>query len=433
MALRAAAAERGGRAGDPAMVPESGPSRTIVAMDLLPINTIDLVVLLLVDRARPSIGFRSGAIPQVLGLGGRRRRRRPHRGVRAADHRAPWPGWSSRRGPSWRSAGAFLVVAMAQAIGSGLGAMLRDRLVRRRRRAGSTAPSGPCSGRPRWSSSPGSSAASSPPARLPVVAGVAGRVGRGPLAPRGAPAARRRRSARSARSSTRAACRRSSAAWSRCRPRPSTSPPPPRPAVIAARAVASTVRVEAPGLRRHLHRGRLLRRRGLLRHERPRRGGRRADHPPRRGRARDAGRSSSSTRTSTSPSSAPPTLRLPVARPGPGGTRAGRRRGGPRLPERGGPHDAAGRGDGPGPGPRPRPLRRGPGRPRRPGAAGGDRARARAAARSSCPTGPWAASSSPSPGRDETVGYALDPADVAVAIMPGIGETDAVDTGPCIR
>ena len=34
---------------------------------------------------------------------------------------------------------------------------------------------------------------------------------------------------------------------------------------------------------------------------------------------------------------------------------------------------------------------------------------------------------------DETVGYALDPADVAVAIMPGIGETDAVDTGPCIR
>jgi S1-C subfamily serine protease len=34
---------------------------------------------------------------------------------------------------------------------------------------------------------------------------------------------------------------------------------------------------------------------------------------------------------------------------------------------------------------------------------------------------------------DETVGYALDPAAVAVAIMPGIGETDPVDTGPCIR
>ena len=34
---------------------------------------------------------------------------------------------------------------------------------------------------------------------------------------------------------------------------------------------------------------------------------------------------------------------------------------------------------------------------------------------------------------DETVGYALDPTDVAVAVMPGIGATDAVDTGPCIR
>jgi hypothetical protein len=34
---------------------------------------------------------------------------------------------------------------------------------------------------------------------------------------------------------------------------------------------------------------------------------------------------------------------------------------------------------------------------------------------------------------DETVGYALDPAAVAVAIMPGLDETDPVDTGPCIR
>ena len=34
---------------------------------------------------------------------------------------------------------------------------------------------------------------------------------------------------------------------------------------------------------------------------------------------------------------------------------------------------------------------------------------------------------------DDTIGYALDPADVAVAIMPGIGQTEAVDTGPCIR
>jgi S1-C subfamily serine protease len=34
---------------------------------------------------------------------------------------------------------------------------------------------------------------------------------------------------------------------------------------------------------------------------------------------------------------------------------------------------------------------------------------------------------------DETVGYALDPAAVSLAIGPGIGETGAVDTGPCIR
>ena len=34
---------------------------------------------------------------------------------------------------------------------------------------------------------------------------------------------------------------------------------------------------------------------------------------------------------------------------------------------------------------------------------------------------------------DEAVGYALDPAAVALAIGPGIGETAAVDTGPCIR
>jgi S1-C subfamily serine protease len=34
---------------------------------------------------------------------------------------------------------------------------------------------------------------------------------------------------------------------------------------------------------------------------------------------------------------------------------------------------------------------------------------------------------------DETVGYALDPEAVAVAILPGIGETDPADTGPCLR
>jgi S1-C subfamily serine protease len=34
---------------------------------------------------------------------------------------------------------------------------------------------------------------------------------------------------------------------------------------------------------------------------------------------------------------------------------------------------------------------------------------------------------------DESVGYALDPADVAVAIGPGLGETAPADTGSCIR
>ena len=34
---------------------------------------------------------------------------------------------------------------------------------------------------------------------------------------------------------------------------------------------------------------------------------------------------------------------------------------------------------------------------------------------------------------DDTVGYALDPEDVAVAIGPDLDATEAVDTGPCIR
>jgi S1-C subfamily serine protease len=34
---------------------------------------------------------------------------------------------------------------------------------------------------------------------------------------------------------------------------------------------------------------------------------------------------------------------------------------------------------------------------------------------------------------DASVGYALDPVDVAVAIMPAMGATAAADTGPCIR
>jgi S1-C subfamily serine protease len=34
---------------------------------------------------------------------------------------------------------------------------------------------------------------------------------------------------------------------------------------------------------------------------------------------------------------------------------------------------------------------------------------------------------------DASVGYALDPTDVAVVVMAGLGETQAVDPGPCIR
>ncbi len=109
------------------MVPESEPSRTIVAMDLLPINTIDLVVLVLAIVAAV-IGFRSGAIPQVLGLAAA--------GAAVALIVAFAPQLTSALAGVEQPArafvaigGAFLVVAMAQAIGSGGGAMLRDRLL----------------------------------------------------------------------------------------------------------------------------------------------------------------------------------------------------------------------------------------------------------------------------------------------------------------
>ncbi len=49
------------------MVPESRASRTIPAMDLLPVNTIDLIVLLVLIGSA-LVGYRSGALPQVLGL-----------------------------------------------------------------------------------------------------------------------------------------------------------------------------------------------------------------------------------------------------------------------------------------------------------------------------------------------------------------------------
>jgi len=107
-----------------AMVPESGPSRTIVAMDLLPINTIDLLVLLLAIGAA-IVGYRSGAIPQVLGLaaaGG---------AVVLIVLFAPQitnalAGLEQPARALVAIGGAFLVVAMAEAIGSGVGAAIRD-------------------------------------------------------------------------------------------------------------------------------------------------------------------------------------------------------------------------------------------------------------------------------------------------------------------
>ena len=109
------------------MVPESGPSRTIVAMDLFPINTIDLIVLVLAIVAAV-IGFRSGAIPQVLGLAAA--------GAAVVLIVAFAPQLTGALAGVEQPArafvaigGAFLVVAMAQAIGSGVGAMLRNQLL----------------------------------------------------------------------------------------------------------------------------------------------------------------------------------------------------------------------------------------------------------------------------------------------------------------
>jgi S1-C subfamily serine protease len=96
-------------------------------MDLLPINTIDLIVLLLVIGAA-IIGFRSGAIPQVLGLAAA--------GVAVVLIVAFAPqitaGLARLEQPARALVaigGAFLLVAMSQAIGSGLGTVVRDRLM----------------------------------------------------------------------------------------------------------------------------------------------------------------------------------------------------------------------------------------------------------------------------------------------------------------
>jgi len=105
------------------MVPESETSRTIPAMDLLPVNAIDLLVLLLAILAA-LVGFRSGAIPQVLGL------LATAGAVVLIVFFAPQiiealAGLEQPARAFVAIGGAVLVVAMAEAIGSGLGAALR--------------------------------------------------------------------------------------------------------------------------------------------------------------------------------------------------------------------------------------------------------------------------------------------------------------------
>ena len=106
------------------MVPESGASRTIPAMDLLPVNTIDLIVLLVLIGSA-LVGYRSGALPQVLGLvagGG---------AIALIILFAPQitgvlAGLEQPARALVAIGGALLLVAMAEAIGSGLGAVLRS-------------------------------------------------------------------------------------------------------------------------------------------------------------------------------------------------------------------------------------------------------------------------------------------------------------------
>ncbi len=94
----------------------------------LPLNVVDLVILSIAIVAAV-LGWRSGAIPQVLGLAG------AAAGIAAVVLLVPAAaGALDRFDPPIRAflafGGAFLVVAVAEAIGSTLGAGLRDRLGR---------------------------------------------------------------------------------------------------------------------------------------------------------------------------------------------------------------------------------------------------------------------------------------------------------------
>jgi len=94
----------------------------------LPVNIVDLAIVAIVFLAAV-LGWRSGALPQVLGLVG------AAAGIAAVVLLVPAvAGALDRFDPPIRAflafGGAFLIVAVAEAIGSSLGAGLRDRLGR---------------------------------------------------------------------------------------------------------------------------------------------------------------------------------------------------------------------------------------------------------------------------------------------------------------
>ena len=94
----------------------------------LPVNVVDLAIVAIAILATV-LGWRSGALPQVLGLAG------AAAGVAVVVLLVPAAaGALDRFDPPVRAflafGGAFLVVAVAEGIGSTLGAELRDRLGR---------------------------------------------------------------------------------------------------------------------------------------------------------------------------------------------------------------------------------------------------------------------------------------------------------------
>lgn len=113
-------------AGDPGHGAGIGKVAHNPRVDLLPINTIDLIVLLLVVVGA-LLGYRSGAIPQVLGLAAAG-------GVVvllvafAPQLTGALAGLEQPARALVAIGGVFLLVALAHGIGSGIGAVLRDRI-----------------------------------------------------------------------------------------------------------------------------------------------------------------------------------------------------------------------------------------------------------------------------------------------------------------